>query len=85
MGIMRITTRLKSIVGIWPYKFPTKHSYGPDWWCGLCLLRVSEVWQLFVPDLRRWIKSFPGSDFKPGLVYKIWYFCYFFTNFGQQF
>ena len=52
---------------------------------GLCLLRVSEVWQLFSPDLRRWINSFSDSDFKPRLVYKTWYFCYFFTNFGRQF
>ena len=52
---------------------------------GLCLLRVSEVWRLFAPDLRRWINSFSGSDFKPRLVYKTWYFCYFFTNFDQQF
>ena len=52
---------------------------------GLCLLRVSEVWRLFAPDLRIWINSFSGSDFKPRLVYKTWYFCYFFTNFDQQF
>ena len=38
---------------------------------GLCLLRVSEVWRLFAPDLRRRINSFPGSDFKPRLVYKL--------------
>ena len=41
---------------------------------GLCLLTVSEVWWLFAPDLRRWINSFSGSDFKPRLVYKTWYF-----------
>ena len=52
---------------------------------GLCLLRVSEVWRLFAPDLRRWINSFSGSDFKPRLVYKTLYFCYFFTNYDQQF
>ena len=76
---------LKSGVGIWPNKFPPKHSWGPDWCCGLCLLRVTELWRLFAPDLRRRINSFSGSDFKPRLVYEIWYFCYFFTNFGHQF
>ena len=39
----------------------------------------------FAPDLRRWINSFSGSDFESRLVYKTLYFCYFFTNFGQQF
>ena len=65
---------LKIRVGFLPDKFPPKHSRGPDWCCGLCLLRVSEVWQLFAPDLRRWINSFSGSDFKPRLVYKTLYF-----------
>ena len=83
--VMRITTRLKSSVGIWPDKFHPKHSLGPDWCCRLCLLRVSEVWRLFAQDLRRWINSLPGSDLKLRLVYKIWYFCYYFTNFGQLF
>ena len=46
---------------------------------------LSEVWRLFAPDLRRLINSFSGSDFKPRLVYKFWFFCYFFINFGQQF
>ena len=55
MESMRITTRLKSSVGIWPDKFPPKHSWGPDWCYGLCLLRVSQVWRLFAQDLRRWI------------------------------
>ena len=52
---------------------------------GLYLLRVSEVWRLFAPDLRRWINSFSGSDFKPRIFYKTWYFCYFFTNIDQHF
>ena len=41
---------------------------------GLCLLRVSEVWWLFAPVLRRWNNSFSDSNFKPRLVYKTWFF-----------
>ena len=40
--------------GIWPDKFP-KIQLGPDWCCGLCLLRVSEVWGLSAPDIGRWV------------------------------
>ena len=58
-------------------QIPAKHSYCPDWCCGLCLLRTSEVWRLFIPNLRRWVNSYSGSDFKLKLVYKIWYFLSF--------
>ena len=82
---MRKTTRLKSGWGFGQKISPLSTARVLIDAVGLCLLRVSEVWRLFAPDLRRWINSFSGSDFKPRLVYKTWYFCYFFTNFGQQF
>ena len=82
---MRKTTRLKSGWGFGQTNPPLSTARVLIDAVGLCLLRVSEVWWLFAPDLRRWINSFSGSDFKPRLVYKTWYFCYFFTNFGQQF
>ena len=81
---MRKTTRLKSGWGFGQTNSPLSTARVLIDAVGLCLLRVSEVWRLFVPDLRRWISSFSGSDFKPRLVYKIWYFCYFFTNFDQH-
>ena len=84
-NLMRKTIRYKSNLGIWSDKFSPKHSQGPDWCVGLCLLRVIEVWRLFAPDLRKWINSFSCNDFKSRLIYKIWYFCYFFTNIVQQF
>ena len=76
---------LKIRVGFWPDKFPSSTARVLIDAVGLCLPRVSEVWRLFAPNLRRWINSFSGSDFKPRLVYKTWYFCYFFTNFDHQF
>ena len=82
---MRKTTRLNSGWGFGQTNSPLSTARVLIDAVGLCLLRVSEVWRLFSPDLRRWINSFSGSDFEPRLVCKIWYFCYFFTNFGQQF
>ena len=82
---MRKTTRLKSGWGFGQTNSPLSTARVLIDAVGLCLLRVSEVWRLFGPDLRRSINSFSGSDFEPRLVYKVWYFCYFFTNFGQQF
>ena len=82
---MRKTTRLKSGWGFGQTNSPLSTARVLIDAMGLCLLRVSEVWRLFAPDLRRWINSFSGSDFKPRLVYKTWYFCYFFTDFVQQF
>ena len=82
---MRKTTRLKSGRGFGQTNSPLSTARVLIDAVGLCLLRVIEVWRLFAPDLRRWINSFSGSDFKPRLVYKTWYFCYFFTNFDQQF
>ena len=69
---------LKIRVGFWQDKFPPLSTARVliDA-VGLCLLRVNEVWRLFAPDLRIWINSFSGSDFKPRLVYKTWYFCFF--------
>ena len=84
-SIMRKTTRLKSAWGFGQTNSPLSTARVLIDAVGLCLLRVSEVWRLFAPDLRRWINSFSGSDFKPRLVYRTLYFCYFFTNFGQQF
>ena len=82
---MRKTTHLKSGWGFGQKNSPLSTARVLIDAVGLCLLRVSEVWRLFAPDLMRWINSFSGSDFKPRLVYKTLYFCYFFTNFGQQF
>ena len=82
---MRKTTRLKSGWGFGQTNSPLITTKVLIDAVGLCLLRVSEVWRLFASDLRRRINSFSGSDFKPRLVYKTWYFCYFFTNFDQQF
>ena len=82
---MMKTTRLKSGWGFGQTNSPLSTARVLIDAVGLCLLRVNEVWRLFAPDLRRWINSFSGSDFKPRLVYKTWYFCYFFTNFDQQF
>ena len=82
---MRKTTRLKSGWGFGQTNSPLSTARVLIDAVGLCLLRVSEVWRLFAPDLRRWINSFSGSDFKPRLVYKTWYFSYFVTNFNQQF
>ena len=82
---MRKTTRLKSGWGFCQTNSPLSTARVLIDAVGLCLLRVNEVWWLFAPDLRRWINSFSGSDFKPRLVYKTWYFCYFITNFDQQF
>ena len=82
---MRRTTRLKSGWGFSLTNSPLSTARVLIDAVGLCLLRVSEVWRLFAPDLRRWINSFSGSDFNPRLVYKTWYFCYFFSNFDQQF
>ena len=62
---MRKTARFKSGVDFWLDK---SHSWGPDWCCGLFLLRVSEVWRLHVPDLGRWVNSFSGRNFKPRLI-----------------
>ena len=85
MLYMRKTTRLKSGWGFGQTNSPLSTARVLIDAVGLCLLRVSEVWQLFAQDLRRWINSFSGSDFKPRLVYKTWYFCFFFTNFDHQF
>ena len=82
---MRKTTRLKLGWGFGQTNSPLSTARVLIDAVGLCLFRVSEVWRLFAPDLRRWINSFSGSDFTPRLVYKTWYFCYFFTKFDQQF
>ena len=74
---MRKTTRLKSGWGFGQTNSPLSTAKVLIDAVGLCLLRVSEEWWLFAPDLRRRINSFSGSDFKPRLVYKTWYFCYF--------
>ena len=82
---MRKTTRLKSGWGFGQTNSPLSTARVLIDAVGLCLLRVSEVWRLFAPDLWKWINSFSGSDFKPRPVYKTWYFCYLVTNFNQQF
>ena len=82
---MKKPTRLKSGWGFGQTNSPLSTARVLIDAVGLCLLRVSEVCRLFAPDLRRWINSFSGSDFKPRLDHKTWYFCYFFTNYDQQF
>ena len=72
--IMRKTTRLKSGWGCGQTNSPLSTARVLIDVVGLCLLRVSEVWRLFAPDLRRWINSFSGSDFKPRIDIKLYIF-----------
>ena len=46
------TASVQQSMDFWLDKFLTKHSQCPDWCCGLCLLKVSEVWRLFPGNLK---------------------------------
>ena len=54
---MRKTNRLNSGWGFGQTNSPLSTARVLIDAVGLCLLRVSEVWRLFAPDLRRWINS----------------------------
>ena len=87
-AIGKVLTRISGLRGFTRSYGKTSYrlvNRGPEWCCWLCLLRVSEMWQLFAPEIRRKVNPFSESNFKQGRIDHSWYIFYFFIRFGHEY